>query len=79
MKFAEHRSTVPLSDISSWTPQQVFANAQAFGQMLFEHITRDEGMREALIRFPPTYKFERHKPGLAGNEIISKHIATFCF
>lgn len=24
------------------------------------------GMREALIRFPPTYKFERGKPGLGG-------------
>ena len=26
-----------------------------------------QGMREAVIRFPPTYKFERHKPGLGGN------------
>ena len=25
-----------------------------------------QGMREALIKFPPTYKFERHKPGLGG-------------
>lgn len=25
-----------------------------------------QGMREALIRFPPTYKFERGKPGLGG-------------
>ena len=25
-----------------------------------------QGMREALIRFPPTYKFDRHRPGLAG-------------
>lgn len=25
-----------------------------------------QGMREALIRFPPTYKFERHQAGLAG-------------
>lgn len=25
-----------------------------------------QGMREAIIRFPPTYKFERHRPGLAG-------------
>ncbi|TXG72976.1 hypothetical protein EZV62_001555 [Acer yangbiense] len=25
-----------------------------------------QGMREALIRFPPTYKFERNRPGLAG-------------
>ena len=28
-----------------------------------------QGMREALIRFPPTYKFERHRPGLAGNRL----------
>lgn len=25
-----------------------------------------QGMREAIIRFPPTYKFERHQAGLAG-------------
>ena len=25
-----------------------------------------QGMREAIIRFPPTYKFERGKPGLGG-------------
>lgn len=25
-----------------------------------------QGMREALIRFPPTYKFERNIPGLGG-------------
>lgn len=25
-----------------------------------------QGMREAILRFPPTYKFERHQPGLAG-------------
>lgn len=25
-----------------------------------------QGMREAIIRFPPTYKFERHHAGLAG-------------
>lgn len=25
-----------------------------------------QGMREGLIRFPPTYKFDRHKPGLSG-------------
>lgn len=25
-----------------------------------------QGMREAIVRFPPTYKFERHQPGLAG-------------
>lgn len=27
-----------------------------------------QGMREALIRFPPTYKFEKHIAGLAGTE-----------
>ena len=26
-----------------------------------------QGMREAVIRFPPTYKFERHQAGLAGS------------
>lgn len=26
-----------------------------------------QGMREALVRFPPTYKFEKGKPGLGGN------------
>ena len=25
-----------------------------------------QGMREAVITFPPTYKFERHVPGLGG-------------
>lgn len=25
-----------------------------------------QGMREAVIRFPPTYKFDKHQPGLAG-------------
>lgn len=29
-----------------------------------------QGMREAIIRFPPTYKFEKHQAGLAG---------TFCY
>lgn len=28
-----------------------------------------QGMREAIIRFPPTYKFERHRPGLAGTTL----------
>lgn len=26
-----------------------------------------QGMREAVVRFPPTYKFERHQAGLAGS------------
>lgn len=26
-----------------------------------------QGMREAVIKFPPTYKFERHVDGLAGS------------
>jgi hypothetical protein len=25
-----------------------------------------QGMREGFVRFPPTYKFQRHQPGLAG-------------
>lgn len=28
-----------------------------------------QGMREALVRFPPTYKFERGKPGLGGTSV----------
>ena len=31
-----------------------------------------QGMREALIKFPPTYKFERHKAGLAGKPLTHK-------
>lgn len=30
-----------------------------------------QGMREALVRFPPTYKFEKGKPGLGGNATSS--------
>jgi len=26
-----------------------------------------QGMREAVVKFPPTYKFERHQAGLAGS------------
>jgi hypothetical protein len=29
-----------------------------------------QGMREAVIRFPPTYKFEKHQPGLAGTVTV---------
>lgn len=25
-----------------------------------------QGMREAVVKFPPTYKFERHQAGIAG-------------
>lgn len=32
-----------------------------------------QGMREALITFPPTYKFERNRPGLGGKTFISLH------
>lgn len=28
-----------------------------------------QGMREGYIKFPPTYKFERHQPGLSGWKI----------
>lgn len=28
-----------------------------------------QGMREAIITFPPTYKFERGRPGLAGTAV----------
>ncbi|KAK4854924.1 hypothetical protein QYF36_002537 [Acer negundo] len=38
-----------------------------------------QGMREALIRFPPTYKFERNLPGLAGYDSGEKRqIPAWC-
>ncbi|KAL4561252.1 hypothetical protein LXL04_033415 [Taraxacum kok-saghyz] len=37
------------------------------------------GMREGLIRFPPTYKFERGKPGLGGYDSgEKKRIPAWC-
>lgn len=36
-----------------------------------------QGMREAIITFPPTYKFERHQAGLAGwHPITHTHTHT---
>ncbi|XP_054815742.1 type I inositol polyphosphate 5-phosphatase 12 isoform X2 [Prosopis cineraria] len=38
-----------------------------------------QGMREAIIKFPPTYKFERHKTGLAGYDSgEKKRIPAWC-
>ncbi|KAJ6718177.1 TYPE I INOSITOL POLYPHOSPHATE 5-PHOSPHATASE 12 [Salix purpurea] len=38
-----------------------------------------QGMREAVIRFPPTYKFEKHQPGLAGyGSGEKKRIPAWC-
>lgn len=38
-----------------------------------------QGMREGLIRFPPTYKFQRHLPGLAGYDSgEKKRIPAWC-
>ncbi|KAI3697165.1 hypothetical protein L6452_29972 [Arctium lappa] len=38
-----------------------------------------QGMREAIIRFPPTYKFERGKPGLGGYDSgEKKRIPAWC-
>ncbi|KAG2713503.1 hypothetical protein I3760_04G178300 [Carya illinoinensis] len=38
-----------------------------------------QGMREAVITFPPTYKFERHKAGLAGYDSAEKkRIPAWC-
>nr|XP_043610786.1 type I inositol polyphosphate 5-phosphatase 13-like [Erigeron canadensis] len=38
-----------------------------------------QGMREGLIRFPPTYKFERGKPGLGGYDSgEKKRIPAWC-
>nr|XP_017241824.1 PREDICTED: type II inositol polyphosphate 5-phosphatase 15-like isoform X4 [Daucus carota subsp. sativus] len=38
-----------------------------------------QGMREAVIGFPPTYKFEKHQPGLAGYDSGEKRrIPAWC-
>lgn len=38
-----------------------------------------QGMREAVIKFPPTYKFERHQAGLAGYDSgEKKRIPAWC-
>ncbi|EXC25310.1 Type II inositol-1,4,5-trisphosphate 5-phosphatase FRA3 [Morus notabilis] len=38
-----------------------------------------QGMREAVIKFPPTYKFERHQVGLAGYDSGEKRrIPAWC-
>ncbi|KAI9387489.1 hypothetical protein POPTR_010G177400v4 [Populus trichocarpa] len=38
-----------------------------------------QGMREAVIRFPPTYKFEKHQPGLAGYDSgEKKRVPAWC-
>ncbi|XP_055813034.1 type I inositol polyphosphate 5-phosphatase 12-like [Solanum dulcamara] len=38
-----------------------------------------QGMREAIIRFPPTYKFEKGKPGLLGYDSgEKKRIPAWC-
>ncbi|XP_062195517.1 type II inositol polyphosphate 5-phosphatase 15-like isoform X2 [Phragmites australis] len=38
-----------------------------------------QGMREGAIRFPPTYKFQRHQPGLSGYDSgEKKRIPAWC-
>ncbi|KAL9237545.1 hypothetical protein vseg_012079 [Gypsophila vaccaria] len=38
-----------------------------------------QGMREAVIKFPPTYKFEKHVPGLGGYDSgEKKRIPAWC-
>ncbi|KAK3441286.1 hypothetical protein EUGRSUZ_B01444 [Eucalyptus grandis] len=38
-----------------------------------------QGMREAVVKFPPTYKFERHQAGLAGYDSgEKKRIPAWC-
>ncbi|KAJ6734033.1 INOSITOL 5-PHOSPHATASE [Salix koriyanagi] len=38
-----------------------------------------QGMREAVVAFPPTYKFARHQPGLAGYDSgEKKRIPAWC-
>ena len=38
-----------------------------------------QGMREALITFPPTYKFERNRSGLGGTKHIYLNLRQFCY
>jgi hypothetical protein len=46
-----------------------------------------QGMREGLIKFPPTYKFQKHQPGLGGMyvlllpifQITSDSLGKLCF
>ncbi|KAL5983104.1 hypothetical protein ACLOJK_017185 [Asimina triloba] len=38
-----------------------------------------QGLREGIIKFPPTYKFERHQPGLGGYDSgEKKRIPAWC-
>ncbi|KAL9248298.1 hypothetical protein vseg_021637 [Gypsophila vaccaria] len=38
-----------------------------------------QGMREAIVKFPPTYKFDKHQPGLAGYDSgEKKRIPAWC-
>ncbi|KAL8160473.1 hypothetical protein V2J09_002010 [Rumex salicifolius] len=38
-----------------------------------------QGMREAIVRFPPTYKFDKHQPGLGGYDSgEKKRIPAWC-
>ncbi|KAK9692239.1 hypothetical protein RND81_09G250900 [Saponaria officinalis] len=38
-----------------------------------------QGMREASVKFPPTYKFDKHQPGLAGYDSgEKKRIPAWC-
>jgi len=36
-----------------------------------------QGMREGIIKFPPTYKFQKHQPGLGGMYLML--LACFYF
>ncbi|GAC1551424.1 MAG: hypothetical protein NVS2B2_01020 [Ktedonobacteraceae bacterium] len=47
--FGTYSSTVAWAEIASWTPRQVSGDAEAFGRTLFEQITRDTGLRTALM------------------------------
>ncbi|PKA60915.1 Type I inositol 1,4,5-trisphosphate 5-phosphatase 12 [Apostasia shenzhenica] len=38
-----------------------------------------QGMREAQIRFPPTYKFEKHQAGLSGYDSSEKKRIPACY
>ncbi|GAC1621411.1 MAG: hypothetical protein NVS4B11_14450 [Ktedonobacteraceae bacterium] len=47
--FGEYSSSTLWAAIASWTPRQVSDDAEAYGRNLFEQITRDEGLRTALM------------------------------
>ena len=50
--FGEYRSTIVWADIALWTHEYVRDNAAAYGHKLFEQITQDASLRDALLKTP---------------------------